>query len=191
MRSSSSSKQTAMAASEPGPVEMFAELVREHQAGLRAYVRSLGVDDIWVDDLAQEVFLVAYRRQADFKADADYGKWLRGIARHLVANERRKVARRSRLMHEGITDLLLTLSPAEDPDYDSSFARLGPAMQECVEQLPPHCREMLDRRYARSENAGSMARQLRMTAEAVRQNLRRIRLAVKACVERKLEGVWP
>jgi hypothetical protein len=38
-------------ASEHGTVELFAELVREHQAGLRAYVRSLGVDDIWVDVL--------------------------------------------------------------------------------------------------------------------------------------------
>jgi RNA polymerase sigma-70 factor (ECF subfamily) len=176
---------------ERGKVELFAELVREHQAGLRAYVRSLGVDEIWVDDLAQEVFLVAYRRQADFKAGADYGKWLRGIARHLVANERRKAARRSRLLNEGITDLLLALAPANDPNYDTAFARLGLAMEECVQQLPPHCRDLLDRRYARRENANSMAYQLRTTAEAIRQNLRRIRLAVRDCVERKLQSVWP
>ena len=180
-----------MTASEYGRVELFTELVREHQAGLRAYVRSLGVDEIWVDDLAQEAFLVAYRRQGDFKAGADYGKWLRGIARHLVVNERRKAARRSRLMHEGIADRLLALSPADEPDYDSAFARLGPAMEECVQQLPPHCRELLERRYARGERASLMARQLRVSAEAVRQNLRRIRLAVRDCVEQKLQGAWP
>jgi len=178
-------------ASDHGQVELFAELVREHQAGLRAYVRSLGVDEIWVDDLAQEAFLVAYRRQADFRTNADYGKWLRGIARHLVTNERRKTARRSRLMHEGITDLLLALSPGSGAEYDSAFARLGPAMEECVGQLPARCRDLLDRRYARRETASSMAQQLRLSAEAVRQQLRRVRLAVRDCVERKVQGVWP
>jgi RNA polymerase sigma-70 factor, ECF subfamily len=181
----------AISASETGKVEAYAELVREHQSGLRAYVRSLGADEIWVDDLAQEVFLVAYRRQADFKANADYGKWLRGIARHLVVNERRKAARRSRLMHEGITDLLLALSPAEETAYDDTLAWLGPAMEECVRQLPPRCRELLDRRYVRRESTNSMAQQLGMTAEAVRQQLRRIRMAVKDCVGRKLKGDLP
>jgi RNA polymerase sigma-70 factor, ECF subfamily len=171
-------------------VESFAEVVREHQAGLRAYVRALGVDDIWVDDLAQEVFLVAFRRQADFRANADYGKWLRGIARHLVANERRKTARRSRLIHQELTDLLT--QPAADNDTsESDFILLATAMQECVEQLAPHSREWLERRYAQGENATALARQFQMTADAMRQNLRRIRLAVKGCVEQKLQGAWP
>jgi RNA polymerase sigma-70 factor (ECF subfamily) len=171
-------------------VESFADVVREHQAGLRAYVRALGVDDIWVDDLAQEVFLVAFRRQADFRANADYGRWLRGIARHLVANERRKTARRSRLIHEELTDLLTEQAAASEAS-ESDFVLLTAAMNECVEQLAPHSREWLERRYAQGENANSLARQFKMTAEAMRQNLRRIRLAVKGCVEQKLQGAWP
>ena len=171
-------------------VEFFADLVREHQAGLRAYVRSLGVDDIWVDDLAQEVFLVAYRRSADFEAGADYGKWLRGIARHLAANERRKTARRSRLIHDGLTDLLLEQPDAKNAS-ESCFTRMIVAMNECVGQLAPHSRQMLERRYAQGENANWLAAQFKMTAEAMRQNLRRIRLAVKECVENKLQGDWP
>jgi RNA polymerase sigma-70 factor, ECF subfamily len=175
---------------EPQKVESFAEVVREHQAGLRAYVRALGVDDIWVDDLAQEVFLVAFRRQADFRANADYGKWLRGIARHLVANERRKTARRSRLIHEELTELLAEQAAAGDV-AESDFILLTAAMKECVGQLAPHSREWLERRYAHGENAIALARQFRMTADAMRQSLRRIRLAVKSCVEQKLQGTWP
>lgn len=171
-------------------VESFAELVSEHQAGLRAYVRSLGVDDIWVDDLAQEVFLVAFRRQADFRANADYGRWLRGIARHLAANERRKTARRARLIHGELTDLLVEQARASEAS-ESHLALLTAAMKECVGQLAPHSRELLERRYARGENASSLAHQFKMTAEAMRQHLRRIRLFVKGCVEQKLQGVWP
>ena len=166
-------------------VDLFSGLVREHQAGLRAYIRSLGVHEIWVDDLAQEAFLVAYRRQADFRVDADYGKWLRGIARHLVANEQRKEARRSRLVQEELTGLLLTAAADDAPEID--FASRGPAMEECVARLAPHSRDLLNRRYALGENASALARQFQTSAEAIRQNLRRVRLLVRECVERKLQ----
>jgi RNA polymerase sigma-70 factor, ECF subfamily len=170
-------------------IEAFSGLVKEHQAGLRAFVRALGVDDVWVDDIAQEAFLVAYRRRDDFDPEADFGKWLRGIARHLVANERRKTARRSRLLHHSLTDLLMEAAPAEEA-IGIRAPELLAAMQSCVAQLPPRSRELLHCRYAQGENAVRLAERLRLQADAVRQSLVRIRVAVKACIERKLEGAW-
>ena len=170
-------------------IETFSELVEEHQAGLRAFVRALGVDDAWVDDIAQEAFLVAYRRRNDFDPEADFGKWLRGIARHLVANERRKAGRRSRLLHQSLADVLMEAGPAEEV-AGVRAPELLVAMQSCVAQLPPRSRELLRCRYAEGENAARLAERLRLQADAVRQSLLRIRLAVKACIERKLEGAW-
>ena len=166
----------------------FENLVREHQAGLRAFIRALGADDAFVDDLAQEAFIVAYRRLDDFEAGTDFGRWLRGIARHLVANERRKDARRSRLLPLAVADILLNREPADAP---ADFTRLLPVMQECVGQLPPRNRELLQRRYAGGENARTLARELSLKADAVRQTLLRIRVAVKECIERKSEGARP
>ena len=173
----------------PEKIEAFAGLVREHQAGLRAFVRALGVDEVWVDDLAQEAFIVAYRRQDAFDPTADFGKWLRGIARHLVANERRKTARHSRLLHESLTDLLLEQSPVDD---SASFrtAELLAAMRGCVAQLTPRNKELLQRRYAEGENAVQLAERWRMSADAVRQSLVRIRTTVKTCIERKHGNAW-
>ena len=45
----------------------FEELVREHQGGLRAFIRALGTNETWVDDLAQEVFIIAYRKREQFR----------------------------------------------------------------------------------------------------------------------------
>jgi RNA polymerase sigma-70 factor (ECF subfamily) len=174
---------------EEDEIETFSGLVKEHQAGLRAFVRALGVDDVWVDDLAQEAFLVAYRRRDDFDPEADFGKWLRGIARRLVANERRKAGRRSRLLHDSLTDLLMEAAPSEEPAAIRA-PELFAAMQGCVAQLPPRSRELLHCRYSQGENAVQLAERLRMQADAVRQSLVRIRVAVKACIERKLEGAW-
>jgi RNA polymerase sigma-70 factor (ECF subfamily) len=172
----------------PPEVESFGLLVREHQAGLRAFIRMLGADAAAVDDLAQEVFLVAWRRLGDFEAGTDFGKWLRGIARHLVTNERRKEARRARLLPFAVTDLLVHQADS-DPAESVDVRRLVSAMEECVAQLPLRHREILQRRYASSENATDLASELRMRADTLRQTLLRIRVVVKECIQRKtVEG---
>jgi len=142
-----------------------------------------------VDDLAQEAFLVAYRRQEDFREGADFGKWLRGIARRLVMAERRKVAHRTRLIHAALTDVLAEYA-SDDASAEADRRELVVAMRDCVSQLPSQHQEMLQRRYAVGRRAGDLAGELRMTAEAVRQRLQRIRLAVKRCVEAKLGEAW-
>jgi RNA polymerase sigma-70 factor (ECF subfamily) len=166
----------------------FEARVREHQAGLRAFIRALGADEGWVDDLAQEVFIVAHRRLNQFEPGTDFGKWLRGIARYLVANERRKETRHSRLFPFAVVDALL--AHESESAVETSVADLLPAMRDCVEQLSPRSRELLQRRYVDNENAAMLARGLRMSGNAVRQQLLRIRLAVKECVQRKVVGIW-
>ena len=63
-------------------------------------------------------------------------------------------------------------------------------LRECVEQLPPRSRKLLQRRYTADENATTLARRLSMNADAVRQQLLRIRVAVKGCIEKKIAGLW-
>jgi RNA polymerase sigma-70 factor (ECF subfamily) len=164
----------------------FEAQVREQQAGLRAYIRALGVEDAWVSDLAQETFVVAYRRWDEFHAGQGVGKWLRGIARNLVANERRKGARRARLLPLAMADVL---AGAEETDEASARADLLlQAMRECVHQLPERSRAILHGRYARGLSSPTLAVEWATTAESMRQTLVRIRVAVKACVERRLAG---
>lgn len=174
-------------ATQPATQE-FEAWVREHQSGLRAFIRALGADEAWVDDLAQEAFIIAYRRLDQFEPGTDFGKWLRSIARYLVANERRKEIRRSRLLPFAVVDALL--NNEADPALETSVTHLLPAMRKCIEQLPPRNRELLQRRYADDEKAAGLARRLRLNADTVRQQLLRIRVAVKECIEKKIAGLW-
>jgi RNA polymerase sigma-70 factor (ECF subfamily) len=87
-----------------------------------------------------------------------------------------------------VVDALLAHEPENAAEI--SITDLLPAMRDCVEQLPPRSRKLLQRRYFDNENAATLARELRMNADAVRQQLLRIRLAVKECVERKVVGLW-
>src|SRR3954470_23864501 len=123
------------------PDARFAALVSEHQAVLRTFVRMLGIHPMWVDDVAQEVFLVAYRRHADFDdTRGPFIAWLRGIARKVVANERRREARRTRLLQRELVDLLA--DEVDDTAHEQlSLKEVHDALRLCLDDLPARSRE--------------------------------------------------
>jgi RNA polymerase sigma-70 factor (ECF subfamily) len=178
----------ALMTKETRSIQEFEGWVKEHQSGLRAFIRALGADEAWVDDLAQEAFIVAYRRLDDFEPGTDFAKWLRGIARNLVANERRKESRRSRLLPHAVADVLLERMEEDDPMVGDP-GRLIPLMRECMSILSARSKELLQRRYATGENASRLARELNMNSDTVRQILLRARVAMKECIDKKSGGI--
>ena len=167
--------------------ELFADLVKEHQVSLRVFVRSLGVELGWVDDLAQDTFVVAYREMDSYDQDRDFGKWLRGIARNLVRNELRKQGRHRRILHESLSQHLLGLAENEK-DREVDVTQLS-ALRDCVEQLPGKSRELARSRYFEGWDATILADKFEMKAATVRQTLLRIRRQLYQCVNQRVKGV--
>ncbi|MDF1740226.1 MAG: sigma-70 family RNA polymerase sigma factor [Verrucomicrobiales bacterium] len=169
--------------------ELFIEQVREHHATLRGFVRSLGVAPMWVDDVAQEAFIVAYNRLDEFDRERDFGAWLRGIARNLVINERRKDARRKRILSDNLTDVLLSSSSASDHEEeelgDRGLAKLN-ALRECIKSLPEKSLGLLKSRYENESSAQDIAEEFSMKPPAVRKALERARTALKKCMDERL-----
>ncbi|GGA84718.1 RNA polymerase sigma factor [Arenimonas soli] len=59
----------------------FEQLVRRHQGLVRAQLRRLlGDDPALADDLAQETFVLAWRKLAQFRGESRFGTWLYRIA---------------------------------------------------------------------------------------------------------------
>jgi len=75
----------------------FQQLVVRHQAAIRGFLlRLLAGDHATADDLAQETFLLAYRRLAGWKGEGSLVSWLHSIAyrqflQHLRRNGRQDV----------------------------------------------------------------------------------------------------
>ena len=165
---------------------LFAGLVKEHQASLRVFVRSLGVEPDWVDDLAQDAFVVAYREMDSYDSERDFGKWLRGIARNLVRNELRKQGRHRRILNEGLSQHLLEFSEQEEGQFEAGHVS---ALRDCVEQLPNRSRELIHSRYFEGWNASILADKFEMKAATIRQTLLRIRRQLYQCINQRVKEI--
>ncbi len=100
----------------------FGELVRRHQGQTRALLRRLCKEDhALADDLAQEAFLQAFRKLAQFRADAAFGTWLYRIAYNVF------------LMHVRARREEVSLDEAMPPADDEDEGRPGPQQTSGVE----------------------------------------------------------
>ena len=69
--------------------DAFAMVVREHGVGIWRALRRLGVREADVPDLAQEVFVVFHRKQAEYEGRSSLRTYLYGIALRIASDYRK------------------------------------------------------------------------------------------------------
>jgi RNA polymerase sigma-70 factor (ECF subfamily) len=72
----------------------FEAIYAEHFAFVWRCLRGLGVEEAQLDDAAQDVFVIVYRKLPEFRGESSARTWLYGIVRNVAANQRRSVSRR-------------------------------------------------------------------------------------------------
>lgn len=72
----------------------FEVIYEQHFDFVWRSLRRLGVPEASVDDAAQDVFVVVYRRLADFEGRSTVRTWLFGIALRVARSHRRRLARK-------------------------------------------------------------------------------------------------
>lgn len=123
----------------------FDDLVRRHQGQVVNLARAMTGGDADVDDMAQEIFVRAWRSLPRFRGEAAFRTWLYGIALNVIRTHR---TRRSRLR------TFLWSAPAEDPgDSLERVADEDPGVEEkimmrdaidrALAQIPAELREAL------------------------------------------------
>jgi RNA polymerase sigma-70 factor (ECF subfamily) len=172
-----------------GDVESFSRVVLLHQGYIRAFLgRFSGHPDV-VDDLAQETFLRAFTNLDSFDGRAPFVAWVAGIARNLALEHLRKESRRLARQNGRLAHALASWraqgseSGSTSPEGHERYVR---AIQGCLGRLPPKSSEAVQRHYFKGEPAGSLARRLKMSVNAVHQFLFRVRQALRRCVEKRL-----
>lgn len=174
-----------------GSREAFAELVRMHQRNVRVYLSRFVHAPDAIDDVAQEVFVTAYRSLAEHRDEAALLPWLLGIARHRALHFLRGEARRQRREGRGLAAALAGWRherlEQDPPDQHAPETELR-ALRECLQELPRHGRRLVKDHYFKKQTAEAIAGRLGKKGNAVRMALLRIRSLLSECIRRKLSS---
>lgn len=167
-----------------GEIDAFGELVLRHELSVRAYLAAR-LDDVHeAEDLAQEVFVIAYRRLPDFDPSKPMGAWLRGIAHNVLRNSlRRRQGQPGSL--EGFLEQAIESGAArwEERAEGSSIVA---ALEQCLGALAPHARELIKKRYAQGESVAALSRLMGVKHSALTMMLHRVRSGLRDCMEQRL-----
>jgi len=171
-----------------GDLDAFSDLIRLHQAQVRAYLARYVRHRDAIDDLAQETFLAAFRSLHAFRGTSSLSLWLLGIARNqALMFLRRELGRRAgRSTFEALAAEALAEDLARAPLDDEGASREIEALRGCLRELPESSAEMVRRHYFERMSASQIARATDRTPGAVWVALMRVRDLLRRCVERKM-----
>jgi RNA polymerase sigma-70 factor (ECF subfamily) len=161
------------------------KLVAKHRHEVLAYLYSALPDYHAVEDVFQDVCLVAVQKAADFQDGTNFAAWARTIARNKLREQLRK--RTGVLLDEAFFEGL-------DRAFEEARTALDPdprkeALRRCLSELQEGARQIVSLRYGEGLDPATIADRMGRSRAAVNSLLQRIREILRECVERRLGTV--
>jgi len=170
-----------------GKPDAFLWIVRSEGPGLRAFLASRLHQMQDVDDLAQEVFIIAYRKLPEFEPGRDFGVWLRGIARNKLKQHFERITRQATSLELFRSEVMEIDRMAEEIEAlaENTQSAQMMAMVQCIAKLPDRMR-MVVRGRLDGEKAASMAEESGLSVDAIYQIQHRSLDWLRDCIGKEL-----
>ena len=155
--------------------QQFAAACEDHIDRVWRQLRAMGVAERYVDDAAQEVFLIAYRKLAGFEGHARLGTWLYSIAYRVGCNYRRKARRESQ------AELIEGQHAANGPNPEQALEskRAAQIVQCFCDGLSEKLRDVFVLCLLEGQPAPEVAELLRVSENTVYSRIRLVRAAFR------------
>lgn len=181
--------EQVLAAIQRGETDKFRLVVREYGLLVRGYLAARLPHQDDADDLAQEVFLIAF----DKLGTCEPGKfvpWLLGIARNQLRNHWRSRARRE----DALARFREEISEIVEPDLDGVAGRFTPVEIErllhCISLLPDRLRRIV-RAGLEGTRSEVVAQELGINTNALYQARFRAHAALRRCMSQLMGPTSP
>jgi RNA polymerase sigma factor (sigma-70 family) len=169
-----------------GGTPAFAEIVARYQTLVCSLAYNATGSLSRSEDLAQEVFLTAWKELRQLREPEKLRPWLCGIARRLVANVRRREGREPVCAAEELEDEHHAAGPGP---VEQTISREEEAiLWRSLAQIPETYREPLILFYREGQSVARVASALELTEDAAKQRLSRGRKLLQEQVALFVEG---
>jgi RNA polymerase sigma factor (sigma-70 family) len=117
-----------------GERRAFGELVRRHGSAVRGVLRRMGAQGAEADDVAQDAFLTAFERIAEFRGEGTFAAWVKKIAARLYLRRLQRDRRLGAMTAEAMEDEAEVVHGDADAaiDLEEALKVLSAAERLCV-----------------------------------------------------------
>ncbi len=171
-----------------GNRDAFGQLVARYQSSVCGLAYSACGNISQSEDLAQETFIIAWRKLGDLEEPAKFKSWLHGIARNLVNNTYRQQTRNPLASSEPLEESLTATASASNPTELAISKEEEAILWRSLEQIPETYREPLVLFYREQQSIERVAAILELSEETARQRLSRGRKLLQERVIAFVEG---
>jgi RNA polymerase sigma-70 factor (ECF subfamily) len=162
----------------------IAQLLMKHRTALYAYVLSGVRNHADAEDVLQNVSLAVVQSYEQLRDTEAFLPWSLEIARRRMLEHYRRSRRLRSLDPELLEQLAEAAIRVEAREPASNHQA---ALQACLEGLPPTSRTLMLERYEGSAGGiAELAARLQRTVQSVYAQIKRIKVALRQCVERRL-----
>lgn len=167
-----------------GDQQAWAELVERFSRYVYAIsVQAFRLPEADAEDVFQEVFARAYTHLDRLRDDSAVRPWLGQLTRRLCIDRLRSAARERPTADEDL----------EPAGTEETLAQLDDALMvhEALAQTPEHCREVLDRFFARDESYRTIGEALELPAGTIASRISRCLTRLRELLEGRTEPSPP
>ncbi len=171
-----------------GDREAFGQIVARYQSPICALAYSARGSVARSEDLAQEIFITAWRNLGSLQDPARFKAWLYGIARNLIHNDFRQHHRNPAAGAGSLEDAAETASLIDKPDEQAINKEEETILWRVLSGLPEIYREPMVLFYRQYESIPQVADVLGISEVAVRQRLSRGRALLNERVTKVIQN---
>lgn len=163
--------------------ESFEQIVAAHEAAVRAFIAVRLSDPFEAHDLAQDVFLLLWRKLGQIDLSQPLRPWLLTVATNLIRQHRRK----GRAVPVGGNDAILDLLQSR---LEGRAAIRGPAfdaLENCLGKLDDAARHLIQLRYKDELGIREIGNQTGSQHSTITMKLYRLRSLLFDCIQARMQ----
>ena len=185
-----SSERELIRRARAGDQDAFAQLVMNHAERVYGALRRFGLDPDEADEVAQEVFVRAWRGLARFEERSQFSTWLYRIAFYEAQRRlSRRPASRAQPDPDRGADPILAVPEAPElgPDAQTLEREFERALEEALDELPADWRAAVVLRDVEGLSTHDAAETVGIREAAFKSRLHRGRMQLRTLLEPYLE----